>query len=59
MSKVGAWVVAIIIALSILGLMAYGRSERRAYWFARGAVLHQVQATPHPFDRLMYRSPGR
>ena len=59
MSKVWAWVSGITIALCILGLMAYGRAERRAYWIARGAVIRQVQVTPHPTNRLMQRSPGR
>ena len=41
MSKVWAWIFGIAIALCILGLMAYGRSERRAYWAARGVMAHR------------------
>jgi hypothetical protein len=59
MSKVSAWIFGIAIALCILGLLAYGRVERRSYWSARGAVVHRAQVTPHPIDRLMQRSPGR
>ena len=42
MSKVWAWIFGIAIALCILGLMAYGRSERQAYWAARGVMVHQA-----------------
>jgi hypothetical protein len=59
MSKVWPWVGGIVAGLCIIGLLAYGRAERRAYWIARGAIMRQVQVTPHPIDRLMYRSPGR
>jgi hypothetical protein len=46
MSKIWAWIFGIIIALCILGLMAFGRSERRAYWAARGVIVHQAAAQP-------------
>ena len=46
MSKVWAWIFGIAIALCILGLMAYGRSERQAYWAARG-----VRCTSAPDSR--------
>jgi hypothetical protein len=54
MSSVWAWIFGIVIALCILGLMAYGRSERRAYWAARGAIVHQPQAATQPLDRTLY-----
>ena len=46
MSKVWAWIFGIAIALCILGLMAYGRIERRAYWAARGVVVIGPDSRP-------------
>ena len=54
MSKVWAWIFGIAIALCILGLMAYGRSERRAYWAARGAIVHHAQVASQPVERSLY-----
>jgi hypothetical protein len=56
MSKVWAWICAILIALSIIGLMAYGRSERRAYWAARGVLLRQAaaEAAAQPVERSLF-----
>ena len=54
MSKVWAWIFGIAIALCILGLMAYGRSERRAYWAARGVTVHHAQTAPQPVERSLY-----
>ena len=54
MSKVWAWIFGIAIALCILGLMAYGRSERQAYWAARGVIVHQAQAATQPVERSLY-----
>jgi len=59
MSKVWPWAGGIVVGLCIMGLLVYGRAERRSYWIARGAVVHRAQVTPHPLDRLMQRSPGR
>ena len=59
MSKVWPWVGGIVIGLCIIGLLAYGRAERRSYWIARGAVIHRAQMTPQPIDRLTRRSLGR
>jgi hypothetical protein len=59
MNKTWAWVAGVIVGLCIVGLIIGGRSERRAYWGARGLVLRNVEVTPRPIDRLMYRSPGR
>ena len=59
MSKVWPWVGGIVVGLCIVGLLVSGRADRQTYWIARGAVMRQVQATPHPVDRLMQRSPGR
>jgi hypothetical protein len=54
MSKVWAWIFGFAIALCILGLMASGRSERRAYWAARGVIVHQPQAATQPLERTLY-----
>ena len=54
MSKVWAWIFGIAIALCILGLMAYGRSDRRAYWAARGVIVHQSQTASQPVERSLY-----
>ena len=54
MSKVWAWIFGIAIALCILGLMAYGRSERQAYWAARGVIVHQAQMAVQPVERSLY-----
>ena len=48
MKDVWAWVFAVVIALCILTLVAYGRSERRAYWAARGAAIRVMQAEEAP-----------
>lgn len=57
MSKVWAWIFGIAIALCIFGLMAYGRSERQAYWAARGVIVHQADA--RPIERPPFGHPGR
>jgi hypothetical protein len=54
MRKVWAWIFGIAIALCLLGLMAYGRSERRAYWAARGVMAHQAQTAVQPVERSLY-----
>jgi hypothetical protein len=54
MSKVRAWIFGIAIALCILGLLAYVRSDRQAYWAARGMIVHQAQATTQPLERTLY-----
>ena len=59
MSKAWSWVGGIVVGLCIVGLLVSMRSDRQAYWFARGAVVHRAQVTPHPIDRLTQRSPGR
>jgi len=59
MNKVWAWVFSVVVGLFIVGLLVGVRAERRAYWYAKGALVRQVQAAPHPIDRLMQRSPGR
>ena len=43
MSKVWPWVGGIVVGLCIIGLLAYGRAERRSYWIARGVVIHHAQ----------------
>jgi hypothetical protein len=45
MSKGWAWVSGIGIALCIIALMLFGRSERQAYWKARAAMLHHLQVS--------------
>jgi hypothetical protein len=57
MSKVWAWVLSIVMALCIFGLMAYGRSERQAYWAARGVIVHQAGA--QPIERSPFGHRGR
>ena len=54
MSKVWAWIFGIAIALCILGLMAYGRSDRQAYWAARGLRHLQPQTTVQPVERSLF-----
>jgi hypothetical protein len=44
MNKVGAWVSGILIALCILGLMAFGQNQRQAYWARRALVMRTIQA---------------
>ena len=57
--KIWPWVAGIAIGLCIFGLVAAGRSERRAYWAAHGVMVRQAHATPQPEDWLMRRQPGR
>ncbi len=38
MSKVWPWVGGIVIGVCIIGLLAYGRAERRSYWIARAPL---------------------
>jgi hypothetical protein len=59
MSKVWPWVGGIVVGLCIIGLLVYGRSDRRAYWAARTVTVFHADVTPRPIDRLMERSPGR
>ena len=54
MSKVWAWILGIAIALCILGLMAYSRSERQAYLAARGLRHIQPQTTVQPVERSLF-----
>jgi hypothetical protein len=48
MSRVWNWVFGIIMALGILGLVGYGRSERQKYWVARGAIVHHALVASPP-----------
>jgi len=59
MKKAWPWLAGIVVGLCIFGLVTSGRSERRAYWIARGATVQHVQATPQPTDMLMRRAPGQ
>jgi len=46
MKAVWPWVFGIVIAVCIIGLLTSARSDRRAYWAARGAIVRHVQMTP-------------
>jgi hypothetical protein len=59
MNKAWAWIAGVIVGLRIVGLIADVRSDARAYLYARGALIRQVQTTSHPKNHLLYRSPGR
>ncbi len=48
MKSFSSWVLAIVIALCVLGLVAYDRPSRQAYWVARTAQIVHSQATPEP-----------
>jgi hypothetical protein len=50
----GGWIFGIAIALCSLGLMAYGRSEQRAYWAARGVIVHRDQSAVQPVERSLF-----
>jgi hypothetical protein len=52
MSQVWAWISAGVIPLCILDLLSYGKSERQAYWAARGVVAHHAAA--QPVERSLY-----
>jgi hypothetical protein len=45
MKAIWPWIAGLAVAGCIVILLAYGHSERRAYWIARGAVFHRVQAS--------------
>jgi hypothetical protein len=59
MNKTWTWIASVIVGLCIAGLIVGGRSDRRAYWVARGVVHRYAEVAPRPIDHLMYRSPGR
>jgi hypothetical protein len=57
MSKGLAWVSGILVALCIVGLLAFGRSERQAYWARRTLIVHGTQpaAQQQPDRMLIWR----
>jgi len=43
-----SWALAIAVALCLLGLVAYQRPPRQAYWGAKTAQILHAQVTPQP-----------
>ena len=59
MKKAWPWLAGIVVGVCIFSLLVSGRSERRAYWIARGATVQHAQVAPHPTDMLMRRFPSQ
>jgi hypothetical protein len=56
MSRAWAWICGILVGLCIVALIAFGRSEREAYWAHRALVVsHARQAEPQPEPVMILR----
>jgi hypothetical protein len=52
MNKTWSWIFSIAIALVIIALLVYGKSNRQDYWLARRAVNPQVVIVQAPGDQV-------
>jgi molecular chaperone GrpE (heat shock protein) len=50
MKKVWPWIVGGVVVLIILGWLFFGRSDRQAYWIARGNIEQRVEASQEQID---------
>jgi DNA anti-recombination protein RmuC len=50
MNNTWRWIIGIIVGLALIGLLLYGRSERRAYRIARGAIEERVEISQERID---------
>jgi hypothetical protein len=50
MSRTWRWIIGILTGLLLVGLLAFGRSDRQAYRVARGAVEQRVQISQERID---------
>jgi len=53
MNKVWPWIFGIVIGLMLIGLIAFGRSDRQAYRTAHGAVEQRVEISQERIDTVV------